>query len=70
MEMYGIVGTEHGSAFPDMARDKNGRQLDFKTIEAAKEYANDQDYKTFQIVLTSGTCDFARRVLGVRKCGR
>ena len=63
--MWGIVGVEKDSMFPDMARDEKMHQLDFDDYEKAVQYAEEKEYKSYEIVLTSHTSKLARKVMGV-----
>lgn len=67
--MWAIVGIEKDSMFPDVARDDQMKQLDFELFDDAVAYAEKEEYKEYEIVLTSRTSKLARRVMGIARYG-
>ena len=67
--MWTIIGIEKDSMFPDVARDDQMKQLDFELFDEAVAYAEKEEYKEYEIVLTSRTSKLARRVMGIARYG-
>ena len=67
--MWTIIGIEKDSMFPDVARNDQMKQLDFELFDEAVAYAEKEEYKEYEIVLTSRTSKLARRVMGIARYG-